>query len=116
MILSLLLGIPLLGAFLVALMPVRFQRWIRGVAITHAFLALALSLGLWPWFDTQSGLIQFSERILWNPRLGTYYALGIDGFSYPMVVLTTLLCLVSLMTSQCITQGLKGYYFPRGLI
>ncbi|MBF0132009.1 MAG: NADH-quinone oxidoreductase subunit M [Magnetococcales bacterium] len=110
MILSFLLGIPLLGAFLVALMPTRFQRWIRSVAITHAFLALVLSLGLWPWFDTQSGLIQFSERILWNPRLGTYYALGIDGFSYPMVVLTTLLCLVSLMTSQCITQGLKGYY------
>lgn len=110
MVLSFLLGIPLAGAFLVAVMPARLQGLIRGVAITSAFLALALSLGLWHWFDTQSGLIQFSERILWNPRLGTYYALGIDGFSYPMVLLTTLLCFVSLMTSNCITKGLKGYY------
>ncbi|HIJ84357.1 MAG TPA: NADH-quinone oxidoreductase subunit M, partial [Magnetococcales bacterium] len=110
LVLSLLLAIPLLGAVFIALLPAPGPRLIRGVAIAHALMALLLSLGLWHGFDTASSLMQFSERFAWNPRLGTYYTLGIDGFSYPMVVLTTLLGLIALMASNGIRQGLKGYY------
>ncbi|MBF0422694.1 MAG: NADH-quinone oxidoreductase subunit M [Magnetococcales bacterium] len=108
--LSLLLAIPLAGALIVAFIPLRHPGMLRASAIAHASIALLVSLGLWHWFDPAYNGMQLSERFTWNSRLGTYYALGIDGFSYPMVVLTTLLCLIALIASRHIQTGIKSYY------
>ncbi|MBF0144953.1 MAG: NADH-quinone oxidoreductase subunit M [Magnetococcales bacterium] len=110
LVLSILLIIPLVGAAIITLMPATNPKLIRGVAVCHALIALIWSLGLWHWFDTASGTLQFSERFVWNHRLGTYYSLGIDGFSFPMVILTTLLCLIAMMASKSIDRGWKGYF------
>ena len=54
--------------------------------------------------------MQFDESVKWNPRLGTYYALGVDGISLPLVLLATLLCLVAVLASRSIRERPKGYY------
>ncbi|MCP4040540.1 MAG: NADH-quinone oxidoreductase subunit M [Gammaproteobacteria bacterium] len=108
--LTLLLAVPLIGALIIALLPGDRPHLIRIVAITHAVAALALSVGLLTLFDTSFAGIQLLEHFEWNPRLGTHYALGIDGFSYPMVLLATLLSLMSIIASGSIRERVKGYY------
>lgn len=108
--LTLLLLLPFTGAAVIALMPARNRRMIRGAALLFGTLALAWSWGLLALFDTSVATMQLMERVPWNPRLGTSYALGIDGISYPMVLLATLLSLVAIIASVSIKERIKGYY------
>ncbi len=108
--LSLLLITPLIGAILIAFLPARLQWLSRPFAILTSFITLLIAWSLWGSFDTHSSSMQFSEESLWNPRLGSSYALGIDGISYPMVLLATLLSLISVIASKSIVERVKGYY------
>jgi len=102
--------LPALGAALVAALPGEHAGLIRRVAIAFATVTL-----LWGWsllgrFDVEAQGLQWFEQYSWSPRLGTSFALGLDGFSYPMVLLATLLCLVALLASRGIKERVKGYY------
>jgi len=108
--LTLLLVTPLAGSMLVAVLPGQRVTVIRRTAILAASLALVIAAGLWFLFDPTSAHMQLEESVVWNPRLGTAYALGIDRISYPMVVLAALLSLIALMASASITDRPKGYY------
>jgi NADH-quinone oxidoreductase subunit M len=108
--LTLLLAIPAGGALLIVLLPRDAKRLIRGLAIGFATIALVYAWSLLRHFDTAHAGLQFYERTEWNTRLGTAYALGLDGFSLPMVLLATLLCLIAILASASITERTKGYY------
>jgi len=105
-----LLILPLLGSVLLALLPDRNPKLIRSIAIAFAAAALALSWGLISQFDLVTADLQFSLIVPWNPRLGTSFALGVDGFSFPMVLLATLLCFLAILASAGIRERVKGYY------
>jgi len=92
------------------LLPGERATLIRGVAIVHAGITLALSLAYLTLFDISSAGLQLVEHFQWNPRLGTYYSLGIDGFSYPMVLLAAVLSLIAILASGSIRDRVKGYY------
>jgi NADH-quinone oxidoreductase subunit M len=109
-LLTLLLLLPLLGALPVALVPGSQLRLIRSLAIGASASALILAWGLMPGFDLATPGVQYAEVAEWNPRLGAAFALGLDGFSYPMVLLATLLSLVALLASRGIRERVKGYY------
>ncbi|MDH5445882.1 MAG: NADH-quinone oxidoreductase subunit M [Gammaproteobacteria bacterium] len=109
-VLTQLLLIPLLGALLILLTPKQWQSLIRPIAILHALATLILAWSLIASFDTSLTSLQFAEHHVWNSRLGTAYSLGIDGFSFPMVLLATLLCLIAIMASGSINKMMKGYY------
>ncbi len=108
--LTLLLLAPLLGALLIAGLPGRNPLLIRRAAIATSLITLLVAVGLWFLFDPTAREFQLAESIVWNQRLGTSYALGIDGISYPMVVLATLLSLIALLASAAIDHHVKGYY------
>jgi NADH-quinone oxidoreductase subunit M len=109
-ILSLILWTPLLGALLIALAPAERLSLIRGIALAAAGVALILAWGLLGFFDATSAEAQFFESHRWNPALGSDYALGVDGFSLPMVLLSTLLCLAALLASGRVQSRVKGYH------
>jgi len=109
-VLLVLLILPLLGSVLLALLPDRNPKLIRSIAIAFAGAALVLSWGLISQFDLTTADLQFSLIVPWNPRLGTSFALGIDGFSFPMVLLATLLCFLAILASAGIRERVKGYY------
>ncbi|MBX7105925.1 MAG: NADH-quinone oxidoreductase subunit M [Gemmataceae bacterium] len=48
-------------------------------------------------------------RSAWIPRFNIEYFLGIDGISMPLVLLTTLLCFLSMIASWGIEKHVKGY-------
>ncbi|MEN9203698.1 MAG: NADH-quinone oxidoreductase subunit M [Thermostichus sp. DG_1_5_bins_95] len=98
--LSLLIGIPLLGAAVIGLIPERAGQSIhRRLALGFGVILFALCVGLLLNFDPGRGSLQWVERVAWIPQLGLIYELGVDGISLPLVLLTGLLVLIALWAS-----------------
>jgi len=107
-ILHALLAIPILGAVVILLAPAARAKWIALVVTT---LELVLSLGLWWGVDTRTGTMQMTSGVDWIPAWGVRYAVGIDGISLTMVLLTTLLMPLCVLGSWTqITTRERGYY------
>jgi NADH-quinone oxidoreductase subunit M len=109
-ILSILLWTPAAGVALLALTPGQHIQLIRYIG--HLFAAIALLLACWllSVYNQHDADLQFSEFFPLNPKLGSAYALGIDGLSLPMLLLATLLTSMALLASLTITSSVKGYH------
>ncbi len=96
-------------------MPKENKNAIRWVANIFAFLGFAVSLPLIPWFwalKERAGF-QFVEGAPnnWIPTIGSGYVLGIDGISFLLIMLTTLLGAISILSSwNAIQDRVKEYY------
>ena len=109
-ILSAILWTPAIGAFLLALMPDRDQEFTRSLGKLFSGITVLLTCYLLFSYDQRDAGLQFSEYFAINPKVGSAYALGVDGLSLPMVALATLLTLIALLASSGITNGVKGYH------
>ena len=110
MVLSWLLGCPLMGMLIVLLLPKHAVKAIRFVALLATFGALLIALELLSGFQPQVTGVQFSEHLPWISQLNIFYFLGIDGISLPMVFLTTLLGFLACMASWSIAERHKEYF------
>lgn len=108
--LLLLLLTPLLGAVIIFLLPSTNLQGLRTLALAFSSLTLLISLAIYPSFSLTTANIQLPLTYQWNQNLGTTFSLGIDGFSYPLLILTTLLTLIALLASKQITTYQRGYY------
>ncbi|MGH3730975.1 MAG: complex I subunit 4 family protein [Micromonosporaceae bacterium] len=95
------LVLPALGAIVAAALPYRLDRPGRYAATVAAALAFATSVALlWRrpgiWFAPPEPVIRpwHELEVSWAPGLDLSFHLGVDGISYPLVVLTTLLTLL----------------------
>lgn len=88
-LLSCMIAVPFLG--IVSLAFVRDQEWMRRIALGSTLINLGLSLVLWSGFDSTNQDMQFVERTEWMPTFDIQYAVGVDGISILLVLLTTLL-------------------------
>jgi NADH-quinone oxidoreductase subunit M len=109
-LLLLTLGAPLLGALAVVLLPARKAGAIKGVALLAVTAALLASLVLLRDFDRATPALQFVERVSSASEAGATYALGVDGLSAPLVLLTTLLSFVAVVASLHVHHRVKGYF------
>jgi NADH-quinone oxidoreductase subunit M len=94
-ILSIVLFTPLVGAILLLFVPRENKQAIRVIANLFALAGLLVSIPLVPWFwavKSQPGF-KFIEGAAntWIPSIGAGYYLGIDGISFLLIMLTTLL-------------------------
>ncbi len=116
MSLTLLIFLPVLGMAIVAFLPKDRPNLIRWTALVVTGVVLAIALSLYPQFNTglaginKPAEFQFTERAKWIPAWGINYIVGVDGLSFPMVLLTALLCFLCIPASWGITQGVKGYF------
>lgn len=108
--LKVLVFMPVLGAAAVALLPARRAVWLWRLAMGFALAALGYSLWLATGFDPAGLAIQFHESRPWNVRLGSYFALGLDGIGLAMVLLTALLTLIAVLMSRRMEQGARLYF------
>ncbi len=107
-LLSTLIAIPFAG--IAALLFVRGNAAVRGVALAASLVTLGLSCAVWWAFDPAAEGMQFVERAEWMPNFNIEYAVGIDGISLVLVLLTTLLgplCVLASWTS--IESKLKAF-------
>ena len=109
-ILSIILWLPLLGALLVMAIPKQHVRPIQALALAATAAPFVLAWGLLSSFNRSTSALQFVERMPWVPELGMTYALGIDGLSFPMLLLTTLMAAVAVAASFGIRDNVKGYF------
>ncbi len=114
-ILSIILFTPLLGALLLLFVPKEKANAIRWIANIFALGGFLISLPLVPWFWAQrfEPGFKFMEGAAnnWIPSIGAGYVLGIDGISFLLIMLTTLLGWISILSSwTAIENRVKEYY------
>lgn len=100
-ILSILIWLPLAGAVL-SLLGGKHVKFVRAVAFVITLVTFLLSLLLYFGFDPTRYDMQFVEDHLWFRAYQTHYALGIDGISLVMVILsnfTGLLVIIAAISS-----------------
>lgn len=95
-VLSLMIWCPILFGLLVLLAGRRLRpSATRAIALAGSLPGLALSLLLAAGFDSSSAAMQFVENTVWIARFNICYALGIDGISLWLVIITAIiLCVV----------------------
>jgi NADH-quinone oxidoreductase subunit M len=109
-VLKVLLLLPLFGALLLIVLPGRKVDLLRHVAALVTGATALCSWWLLAGFEPGIADFQFFETRPWNPRVGSSFALGVDGFSLPMVLLATMLTFVAVLASSGIRTGAKVYY------
>ncbi|KAB2901947.1 MAG: NADH-quinone oxidoreductase subunit M [Dokdonella sp.] len=87
-LLSLLIWLPIVGAIAVLVFG-RQAQTARWLALAFATATFACSLPLWTGYDTSGPVMQFVENLPWIGALHANYALGADGISVALIVLTT---------------------------
>ncbi|MFQ5855724.1 MAG: NuoM family protein [Anaerolineae bacterium] len=108
-ILTLIAFLPLVGMLVVLFLD--DDEMIKRVALTVSLIPLLLSAFLWIAYARTAGGIQFEEQVTWIPSVGITYHMGVDGFSVPLIFLTTLLATVSLGYSYMyIHHRVKEYF------
>lgn len=110
-LLSLITFAPLAGALVLLLLPKESARAARAVALAAAGLSFIFSLWAWSVFDASGPAMQLVEQAPWIPSFNAQYHLGVDGLSLPLVLLTTLLTLLSLIFSLGVQERVKEYFF-----
>jgi NADH-quinone oxidoreductase subunit M len=100
-ILSSLIALPIVGSLVLLAMrdDEANERAVRQVALVIAGLVFAESLLLWARFNPASAEYQFVERHAWIPAFGISYAVGVDGISLLLLVLTGFLTPIALLCS-----------------
>src|SRR6266481_2218918 len=114
-ILSIILFTPLAGALLLIFVPKEQKDAIRWIGNIFALAGLLVSIPLVPWFWAQrfEPGFKFMEGTPnnWIPSIGAGYVLGIDGISFLLIMLTTLLGWISILSSwEAIETRVKEYY------
>jgi NADH-quinone oxidoreductase subunit M len=103
MLLTSLILLPLLGAFLILMVTQGNDRKsadeARYIALFTTVITFAVSLLAWAGFDNTTAQFQFVEQYKWFSGLNISYYLGIDGISLFMVLLTTFLMPICILCS-----------------
>jgi len=106
-ILSLTIWLPILaGLVIIALGNAISRQAALGVAV----LTFLLSLGLWFGFDPTTAEMQFRESVAWLPAFDVNYALGVDGFSMPLIVLTALINIFVVISAWDVIKDRTAMY------
>ncbi|HEY3305182.1 MAG TPA: NADH-quinone oxidoreductase subunit M [Candidatus Binatia bacterium] len=109
--LSLLVFLPTLGAAALLFIPRRQTSALFKAALGVSLLAFLQSLWILWRFDPNTGAMQLVERLRWIPAYGIEYAVGIDGLSLFLVLLTAFLTPVAILASWTIHDRVKEYLF-----
>jgi NADH-quinone oxidoreductase subunit M len=110
-ILSWILFTPLIGAIVLLFVPRRLDNAQRVIGNLFGFLGLIVSLPLLWRFHIGAPGYQFRENYDWIPSIGAHYSLGIDGISFLLIMLTTILGAISILSSWSAIQTRKKEYY-----
>jgi NADH-quinone oxidoreductase subunit M len=112
-ILTVILFTPLLGMFILLFIPGENKSAIRWWGNIAMFVSFLVSVPLVFRFTSEAPDQQFKfiEQYNWIPSIGAQYHLGIDGFSFLLIMLTTVLGYLAVLSSwSSIRERAKEYY------
>jgi len=116
-VLSLIVFLPAAGALAIAFFSREREDFIKlfsflitlAVFLLTAWLAIPGSGSSASTFVVGQSAMQKAFSIPWIPAFHIYYALGIDGISFPLVVLTSFLSMLAMGASWNIGRHVKAY-------
>src|SRR5215218_9555221 len=120
-LLTILIFLPSVGAVFV--MFAKGRDGARNAALATTIVTFALSLLLFATFDWKAGngkyayatpdggggVVQMVQQANWIPAFNVQYKVGIDGLSFPLVILSTFICVLACVASWNIDKMTKGY-------
>lgn len=113
---SLLIFTPLVAALVVLLIPAKMTLSFRYVSLAASVVQIFVVINMLFVYENISGF-QFLEQQPWiRLDLGTWgvlqatYQVGVDGLSFPLVILSTFILLIATISSWNVSQSVKGYF------
>ena len=97
--------LPLIGAGLIALLPVTNAKLVKQSALLASLLVAALGITMTVGFDRGVTGFQYIERYSWIPSLGISYQLGVDGISLILILLSVLLVPIVILAGWNESEG-----------
>ncbi len=115
-LLSLVIWFPVLGGIAVLFVGDENPGRAKALALTVAILSFLISLPLYTLFDPATAAMQFQESMPWIPMLDVNYHLGVDGFSMPLILLTTFMTVLVVIAGWEVVQYRVAQYMAAFLI
>lgn len=113
--LSAVVFLPLLAGLLISAFPRLRDGAVAWTWIAAAALNLVLVIGLWAYYPsalsagTGTEGFAYEERLLWIPSVGASYHVGVDGFSLPLLAMTSALFLACAIYSLRQRQRVRAH-------
>ena len=106
-ILSLTVWLPIIaGALIIAAGNSHARKFAMGASIVTFLVSLLLYTG----FDTTTSDMQFTENLAWLPSFDINYALGVDGMSMPLIILTTMINVIVVISAWEVIKDRPAIY------
>ncbi len=83
--------LPILGTLLIAVIPTEQVLRIKQAALATTLLVAVTGILTWLNFDSSNTDFQFAQSIEWIPSFGINYAVGVDGLSLVLILMSVLL-------------------------
>lgn len=115
-ILSVLMWLPIAGGVALLAMGDRAVSVGRWIALLTTIVTFAISTLLFTNFDTTTADMQFVERVSWVSAYNVWYALGVDGISMPLIVLTTFISPLVVIAGWTVIEKKPLQYFASFLL
>jgi NADH-quinone oxidoreductase subunit M len=118
MLLSWIIFLPLIGAIVCLLVPSALSSAAKTISVVTSGLTFLVSLSLFgPFLSGDFGAaygdgIQFGYSTPWIAvaDFEINYSVGVDGLSFPLIILTTLITFLSCLASWNIDKSVKAYH------
>jgi len=97
--------LPLLGSVLLAIIPTEQVLRIKQAALGVSILVAASAIIMWLNFDSANVDFQFVQVAQWIPTFGINYAVGVDGISLVLIMLSVLLVPIVILAGWNESEG-----------
>ena len=115
-LLSVLIWLPIVAGVVVLILGERSIVIGRWVALLGAIATFLMSIPAYTGFDTTTASMQFVEKLSWIPSLNAFYAIGLDGISLPLVLLTTFMTIFVIIAGWVVIEQRPAQYHAAFLI
>jgi len=115
-ILSLLVWLPIAGGVAVLALGDRRIVAARWLALVVSLATVAITIPLWTGFDRGTAEFQFVEHLPWIMAFNSWYHLGVDGISLPLIVLTAVMTVPVVITAWTVIEKRPAQYYAAFLI
>ncbi|MFT4257880.1 MAG: NADH-quinone oxidoreductase subunit M [Pseudoxanthomonas sp.] len=119
-LLSTLIWLPILGGALILFLGNGRAQAARWASLAVALATFLLSLPLWFGYNRADPAMQFVEKHAWVPSYDIWYALGADGISIALILLTTAVTVLTLLgawgsVEKRVTQYVSAFLILEGV-
>ena len=97
--------LPILGTLLIAVIPTDQVLRIKQAALATTLLVAVTGILTWINFDSSNTAFQFVQSISWIPSFGINYAVGVDGLSLVLILMSVLLAPIVVLAGWNESEG-----------